>query len=149
TATVVYVNYGMPDDYDALEQRGISVKGKIVLARYGGGWRGLKPKLAQEHGAVGCLIYSDPADDGYAGGDPYPSGGARPPGGVQRGSVVDMTLYPGDPLTPNVGATAGAKRLTGATAPTLLKIPALPISYADATKILAGLQGPVVTGRAR
>jgi N-acetylated-alpha-linked acidic dipeptidase len=149
TAPVVYVNYGMPYDYDALEQRGISVKGKIVLARYGGGWRGLKPKLAYEHGAVGCLIYSDPADDGYAEGDPYPLGGARPPHGVQRGSVVDMTQYPGDPLTPGVGATPGAKRLTRAEATTILKIPALPISYADATKIMAALGGPVVTGGAR
>jgi N-acetylated-alpha-linked acidic dipeptidase len=149
TAPVVYVNYGMPDDYDALAARGISVAGKIVLARYGGGWRGLKPKLAQEHGAVGCLIYSDPADDGYADGDPYPKGGARPPHGVQRGSVVDMTMYPGDPLTPGVGAVPGAKRLTRETAPTILKIPTLPISYADASKIMAGLQGPVVTGGAR
>jgi N-acetylated-alpha-linked acidic dipeptidase len=145
TAPVVYVNYGMPADYDALAERGISVKGKIVLARYGAGWRGLKPKLAQEHGAVGCLIYSDPADDGYVEGDPYPRGGARPPAGVQRGSVQDMTQYPGDPLTPGIGATANAKRLTRETAPTILKIPALPISYADASKILAGLQGPVVT----
>jgi N-acetylated-alpha-linked acidic dipeptidase len=145
TAPVVYVNYGMPADYDALAERGISVKGKIVLARYGAGWRGLKPKLAQEHGAVGCLIYSDPADDGYVEGDPYPRGGARPPFGVQRGSVQDMTQYPGDPLTPGIGATASAKRLTRETAPTILKIPALPISYADASKILAGLQGPVVT----
>ena len=145
TAPVVYVNYGMPADYDALAERGISVKGKIVLARYGAGWRGLKPKLAQEHGAVGCLIYSDPADDGYVEADPYPRGGARPPAGVQRGSVQDMTQYPGDPLTPGIGATANAKRLTRETAPTILKIPALPISYADASKILAGLQGPVVT----
>jgi len=149
TAPVVYVNYGMPADYDALEQRGISVKGKIILARYGAGWRGLKPKLAQEHGAVGCLIYSDPADDGYATGDPYPVGGGRPPFGVQRGSVQDMTQYPGDPLTPGVGATANAHRLTRATAPTILKIPALPISYADATRIMASLQGPVVTGGER
>jgi N-acetylated-alpha-linked acidic dipeptidase len=149
TAPVVYVNYGMPDDYDALAARGIDVRGKIVLARYGAGWRGLKPKLAQEHGAVGCLIYSDPADDGYAEGDPYPLGGARPEGGVQRGSVVDMTLYPGDPLTPGVGATQSAKRLTRAESPVLLKIPALPISYADASKILASLQGPVVTGKER
>jgi N-acetylated-alpha-linked acidic dipeptidase len=149
TAPVVYVNYGMPDDYAALERRGISVKGKIVLARYGAGWRGLKPKLAQEHGAVGCLIYSDPADDGYAEGDPYPKGGARPPHGVQRGSVVDMTKYPGDPLTPGIGATANAKRLTRETATTILKIPTLPISYADASKIMAGLGGPVVTGDER
>jgi N-acetylated-alpha-linked acidic dipeptidase len=149
TAPVVYVNYGMPDDYDALARRGISVKGKIVIARYGGGWRGLKPKLAQEHGAVGCLIYSDPADDGYARGDAYPKGGARPEGGVQRGSVMDMTTYPGDPLTPGVGATDNARRLTRAEAKTLLKIPALPISYGDAVKILARLDGAVVTGRDR
>ncbi len=149
TAPVVYVDYGMPYDYDALERRGISVKGKIVLARYGAGWRGLKPKLAEEHGAVGCLIYSDPADDGYAEGDPFPKGGARPPHAVQRGSVEDMTLFPGDPLTPGVGATPGAKRLTRETAPTILHIPTLPISYADATKIIAGLEGPVVTGNAR
>src|SRR5690242_16529385 len=114
TAPIVYVDYGMPDDYEELARRGISVKGKIVLARYGAGWRGLKPKLAQEHGAVGCLIYSDPADDGYATADSYPRGGARPAHGVQRGSVEDMTLYPGDPLTPGVGATADAKRLTRA-----------------------------------
>jgi N-acetylated-alpha-linked acidic dipeptidase len=149
TAPVVYVNYGMPDDYDALAARGIDVKGKIILARYGGGWRGLKPKLAQEHGAVGTLIYSDPADDGFAGGDAYPHGGARPEGGVQRGSVQDMTLYPGDPLTPGIGATAGAKRLTREEARTILKIPALPISYGDASKIMAALQGPVVTGGRR
>ena len=87
TAPLVYVNYGMPDDYEALARRGIDVKGKIVIARYGGGWRGLKPKLAQEHGAVGCIIYSDPADDGYAEGDVYPKGGAGRRSGVQRGSV--------------------------------------------------------------
>jgi N-acetylated-alpha-linked acidic dipeptidase len=149
TAPVVYANYGMPDDYDALEQRGISVKGKIVLARYGGGWRGLKPKLAQEHGAIGCLIYSDPADDSFAEADVYPKGGGRPEGGVQRGSVADMPTYPGDPLTPGVGATANAKRLTRAQAVTILKIPTLPISYRDATKILSALQGPLVTGKQR
>ncbi|WP_454886500.1 transferrin receptor-like dimerization domain-containing protein [Sphingomonas oryzagri] len=149
TAPVVYVNYGMPDDYEALARRGIDVKGKIVLARYGAGWRGLKPKLAQEHGAVGCLIYSDPANDGYAHWDSYPDGGGRPDHGVQRGSVQDMTTYPGDPLTPGIGATEGAKRLTRETAPTILKIPTLPISWADASKIIAGLQGPVVTGKDR
>jgi len=149
TAPVVYVNYGMPEDYGALARRGISIKGKIVLARYGGGWRGLKPKLAQEHGAVGCLIYSDPANDGYAGWDSYPQGGGRPPHGVQRGSVQDMTTYPGDPLTPGIGATDNAKRLTRAEAVTILKIPALPISYADATKLLAAMQGPVVAGTNR
>ena len=149
TAPVVYVNYGMPADYEALAARGISVAGKIVLARYGGGWRGLKPKLAQEHGAAGCLIYSDPSDDGYGDRDVYPRGGGRPDTGVQRGSVQDMTQYPGDPLTPGIGATPGAKRLTRATAPTILKIPALPISYGDAQKIMAHLEGPVVAGRAR
>jgi N-acetylated-alpha-linked acidic dipeptidase len=149
TAPVVYVNYGMPDDYDALAERGIDVRGKIVLARYGGGWRGLKPKLAQEHGAVGCLIYSDPADDSYAEADVYPRGGGRPERGIQRGSVADMPTYPGDPLTPGVGATPGAKRLTREQAQTILKIPTLPISYGDAAKIIAALQGPLVTGKER
>lgn len=149
TAPVVYVNYGMPSDYDALAARGISVKGKIVLARYGGGWRGLKPKLAQEHGAIGCLIYSDPVNDGYAVRDPYPRGGGRPEGGVQRGSVADLTLYPGDPLTPGVGSTDGVKRLTREAAPTIVKIPTLPISYGDAITIMSKLEGPVVDGSAR
>ena len=107
TAPVVYVNYGLPADYEALARRGVDVKGKIALARYGGGWRGLKPKLAQEHGAVGTLIYSDPANDGYATNETYPKGGSRPPNAVQRGSVADMTTYPGDPLTPGVGAAGG------------------------------------------
>lgn len=144
TAPVVYVNYGLPADYEALARRGISVKGKIVIARYGGGWRGLKPKLAQEQGAIGCLIYSDPQQDGYVSADTYPNGGGRPPAGVQRGSVVDMTTYPGDPLTPGIGATRDAKRLTRETAPTVLKIPTLPISYADATEILSRLTGAPV-----
>ncbi|NKF23117.1 transferrin receptor-like dimerization domain-containing protein [Solimonas marina] len=143
SAPLVYVNYGMPDDYKALARRGIDVKGKIVITRYGGGWRGLKPKLAQEHGAVGCLIYSDPANDGYGAGDIYPKGGFRPPEGVQRGSVEDMTLYSGDPLTPGVGATAKAKRLKIADAKVILKIPVMPISYADAQPLLAALGGPV------
>ncbi|MEI6485378.1 MAG: transferrin receptor-like dimerization domain-containing protein [Sphingomonadales bacterium] len=144
TAPVVYVNYGLPADYEALARRGISVKGKIVIARYGGGWRGLKPKLAQEQGAIGCLIYSDPQQDGYGSADTYPNGGGRPPAGVQRGSVVDMTTYPGDPLTPGIGATKDAKRLTRETAVTVLKIPTLPISYADATQILSRLKGAPV-----
>ncbi|MBU6165431.1 MAG: M28 family peptidase [Alphaproteobacteria bacterium] len=144
TAPVAYVNYGLPGDYEALARRGISVKGKIVIARYGGGWRGLKPKLAQEQGAIGCLIYSDPQQDGYGTADSYPNGGGRPPAGVQRGSVVDMTTYPGDPLTPGVAATRDAKRLTRETAPTVLKIPTLPISYADATEILSRLTGAPV-----
>lgn len=143
TAGVVYANYGMPDDYVELARRGIDVRGKIVIARYGAGWRGLKPKLAQEHGAVGCIIYSDPADDGYGAGDIYPKGGARPPFGVQRGSVQDMTTYPGDPLTPGIGATKNAKRLTRETAATILKIPVLPMSYGDAQAVLGRLDGPL------
>ena len=146
TAPLVYVNYGMPDDYKALQRMGVDVKGKIVIARYGAGWRGLKPKLAQEHGAVGCLIYSDPSDDGYAVESTYPDGPARPPQGIQRGSVVDMTLYAGDPLTPGVGATADAKRLKISESPVILKIPALPISYGDAQVLLASLGGQVVPG---
>lgn len=143
TAELVYANYGMPDDYKELARRGIDVRGKIVITRYGGGWRGLKPKLAQQHGAVGCLIYSDPHEDGYARGDVYPQGGWRPAQGVQRGSVADMQVYPGDPLTPGIGSTAGAKRLALKDAKTLLKIPVLPISYADATPLLQALAGPV------
>ena len=121
----------------------LSVKGRIVIARYGGGWRGLKPKLAHEHGAVGCLIYSDPRDDGYGAGDAYPRGGYRPRDGVQRGSVQDLTLYSGDPLTPGVGSTQGIKRLAVNDARTILKIPVLPISYADAEPLLAALGGAV------
>ncbi len=150
TAELVYVNYGMPDDYKALARAGVDVRGKIVIARYGAGWRGLKPKLAQEHGAVGCLIYSDPADDGYASDDVYPKGPQRPADGVQRGSVQDMTTYPGDPLTPGVGAVKGvARQYTRETAPTILKIPALPISYGDARPLLAALDGPVAERGAR
>ncbi|MFZ4688021.1 MAG: M28 family peptidase, partial [Polymorphobacter sp.] len=144
TADVVYVNYGLPADYAALARRGISVKGKIALARYGGGWRGLKPKLAQEQGAIGALIYSDPANDGYATADTYPNGGARPSTGVQRGSVADMTTYPGDPGTPGYGSVKGAKRIARKDAVTIMKIPTLPISYGDATKIFAQLKGPIV-----
>ena len=144
TGDLVYLNYGMPDDYKDLARRGIDVKGKIVITRYGGGWRGLKPKLAYEHGAIGCIIYSDPQNDGYGPGDVYPKGGFRPAEGVQRGSVQDLTLYSGDPLTPGVGATKNAKRLTIAQAKTPLKIPVLPISYADAQPLLAALEGPVV-----
>ncbi|MGZ5930326.1 MAG: PA domain-containing protein, partial [Rhizomicrobium sp.] len=143
TAPLVYVNYGNVDDYKRLEQLGISVKGKIVIARYGEGWRGLKPKLAQDHGAIGALIYSDPADDGYSVDGVYPKGSMRPAQGVQRGSVADMTLYPGDPLTPGIAATENAKRLTRETSPSILKIPALPISYGDAQVMLAAMDGVV------
>jgi len=143
TAPLLYVNYGMPADYDALERLGISVQGKIVIARYGAGWRGLKPKLAQEHGALGAIIYSDPRDDGYSIDDVYPKGAARPPGGFQRGSVADMTTFPGDPTTPGYGSTQDARRVDRKDAETILKIPTLPISYGDAQVLLQALSGPV------
>ena len=143
TGPLVFVNYGIPADYEELERRGISVKGAIVIAKYGGSWRGIKPKVAAEHGAIGCLIYSDPRDDGYAGGNVFPSGPMRPAQGVQRGSVADMPTYPGDPLTPGVGATKDAKRLSVAQAPTVTKIPVLPISYGDAQPLLSAIGGPL------
>jgi len=142
TAPLVYVNHGNREDYDRLDRLGISVKGAIVIARYGEGWRGIKPKVAGERGAIGCIIYSDPKGDGYYRGDDYPEGGWRPRLGVQRGSVMD-TDYPGDPLTPGVGATAEAKRLTIRDAKTITKIPVLPISYSDAVPLLSELRGPV------
>ncbi|HET9160584.1 MAG TPA: M28 family peptidase, partial [Caulobacteraceae bacterium] len=144
TGDLVYVNYGMPEDYKTLQRMGVDVRGKIVIARYGGGWRGLKPKLAQDHGAIGAIIYSDPRDDGYAVGDAYPKGPSRPSQGFQRGSVADMTIFPGDPLTPGVGATRDAKRMTREESPTILKIPTLPISYADAQVFLSSLGGNTV-----
>ena len=144
TGPLVYVNYGRPDDYEVLERYGISVKGAIVVARYGESWRGIKPKVAAEHGAIGCLIYSDPKDDGFGPDQVFPNGPMRPPDGAQRGSVMDMPVYPGDPLTPGVGATADAKRLPLKDVQTLTKIPVLPISYADAQPLLASLTGPVV-----
>lgn len=143
TAPLVYVNYGIPADYEQLDRLGISVEGAIVIARYGHSWRGIKPKVAAEHGAIGCLIYSDPHEDGYSAGDTFPQGAFRPAEGVQRGSVADMPLYPGDPLTPGVGATKTAKRLEIKDAATITKIPVLPLSYADAQPLLAALTGPV------
>ena len=143
TGDVVFVNYGLPADYEILGKMGIDVKGKIVIAKYGHSWRGMKPKIAQEHGAIGCIIYSDPIDDGYFAGDVYPKGAFKNEFGVQRGSVMDMVIYPGDPLTPGIGATEDAKRLDRLQAPNLLKIPVLPISYHDATPILQALDGPV------
>ena len=143
TGELVYVYYGRPKDYDELERRGIDVKGRIVLARYGGSWRGIKPKVAAEHGAIGCIIFSDPKEDGAFQGDVYPKGGWRSADAVQRGSVADMPLYPGDPLTPGVGATPSAKRLDRSQAKTLTKIPVLPISAADALPLFEALGGPV------
>ncbi|HVR29772.1 MAG TPA: transferrin receptor-like dimerization domain-containing protein [Thermoanaerobaculia bacterium] len=144
TAEVVYVNYGVPEDYEELARRGISVEGRIVLARYGRSWRGIKPKVAAEHGAVGCIIYSDPAEDGYAAGDTYPEGGFRPAQGTQRGSVMDMPVHAGDPLTPFVGATAEAARLDRSETTVLTRIPVLPIAARDALPLLEALGGAVV-----
>lgn len=144
TGDVVYANFGVPADYEWLDKQGIGVKGKIVLTRYGGSWRGIKPKVAAEHGAIGCLIYSDPHEDGYFESDIYPKGPMRPYEGVQRGSVLDMPLYPGDPLSPGWASEKGSKRLSMSEAKTLMKIPVLPLSYADAQPILEQLTGPVV-----
>jgi len=142
-AELVFVNYGIPSDYEVLDKLGIDVKGKIVIAKYQGSWRGIKPKLAAENGAIGCIIYSDPADDGYGRGDVYPKGAFKNKTGVQRGSVMDMPTYPGDVLTPGYGATKNAKRLDRKDAPTITKIPVLPISYEDAQPLLAALDGVV------
>ena len=143
TADLVYVNYGIPEDYERLEELGIDVAGKVVIAKYGRSWRGIKPKLAWEHGAVGCIIYSDPKEDGYYQGEVYPDGPFRPAFGVQRGSVMDMPVYPGDPLTPGWGSEPGVRKLNRVDATTILKIPVLPISYADAEPLLDALGGPV------
>jgi N-acetylated-alpha-linked acidic dipeptidase len=141
TGPLVYVNYGLPKDYEELDRLGVSVKGAIVIARYGNSWRGIKPKVAAEHGAVGCIIYSDPRDDGYFQDDVFPEGPMRNENGVQRGSVLDMPTYPGDPLTPGVGAKGNVKRLSVKEAATITKIPVLPISYGDARPLLAALKG--------
>ncbi|HSU59524.1 MAG TPA: transferrin receptor-like dimerization domain-containing protein [Bryobacteraceae bacterium] len=144
TGEVVYVNFGIPADYEWLAKQGIDVKGKIVIARYGQSWRGIKVKVAAQHGAIACLIYSDPHEDGYFEGDTYPTGPMRPWEGVQRGSVLDMPLYPGDPLSPGWASEKGSKRLPMSEAKSLMKIPVLPLSYADAQPILEQLTGPLV-----
>ena len=143
TGPLVYVNYGTREDFDQLDRLGVSVKGAIVIVRYGHAWRGIKPKVAAERGAIGCIIYSDPQQDGYSDGDIYPKGPSRPPEGVQRGSVTD-TFFPGDPLTPGIGATKDAKRLSIKDSPEITKIPVLPISYGDAQPFLEALGGQVV-----
>jgi N-acetylated-alpha-linked acidic dipeptidase len=143
TAPLVYVNFGLPEDYEQLERLGVQVQGKIVIARYGRSWRGVKPKLAAEHGAVGCLIYSDPREDGFFQGEPYPQGPWRPRDGVQRGSVLDIAVQPGDPLTPGIGATPDAPRLPLAEARAITRVPVMPISWGDAQPLLAALGGPV------
>jgi len=142
-APLVFVNYGLPEDYETLAKYGIDVKGKIVIAKYGRSWRGIKPKVAQEHGAIGCLIYSDPMDDGYTAGDVYPLGAYKNDQTVQRGSIMDMVVYPGDPTTPNIGSVEGVKRVDHTEATNLLKIPVLPISYGDAAPLLKDMAGPV------
>ena len=144
TGDLVYVNYGTPDDYEELAKLGVDVKGKIVIARYGRSWRGIKPKVAYEHGAIGCIIYSDPRDDGFYPGDTYPKGAYRPDQGVQRGSVMDMPIHPGDPLSPGRGADPGTLNAADrASSDVILKIPVLPISYGDALPLLRNLGGPV------
>ncbi len=140
---LVYVNFGTPEDYEELAKLHVDVKGKIAIARYGKSWRGIKPKVAYEHGAVGCIIYSDPHEDGYFPGDVYPGGAYRPELGAQRGSVMDMPIHPGDPLTPGVAAEPGVARMDRSASPTILKIPVLPISYGDALPLLRSLKGPV------
>ena len=144
TAELVFVNYGIPKDYEELKRMGIDVRGKIVIAKYGGSWRGIKPKVAYENGAIGCIMYSDPKNDGYVVGDVYPEGPYRMEYGIQRGSVVDMPMYPGDALTPGYGAKKDVERLSIEDAPTIMKIPVMPISYADALPLLKALKGPVV-----
>jgi N-acetylated-alpha-linked acidic dipeptidase len=144
TGPLVFVNYGLPEDYEKLDRLGISVKGAIVIAKYLHSWRGVKPKVAAEHGAIGCLIYSEPQDDGYTHDNVFPVGPMRPADGVQRGSVMDFaSVSPGDPLTPGVGATPDAKRLALKDAKSITKIPVLPISYGDAQPLLAALAGPM------
>ena len=143
TASLVYVNYGRPEDYEELDRTGVSARGAIVIVRYGGSFRGTKPKIAAEHGAVGCIIYSDPRDDGYFGDEVFPNGPMRNPQGVERGSVEDLPVYSGDPLTPGIAAVPGAKRLAISEAATLTKIPVLPISYSDAQPLLSAINGPV------
>jgi N-acetylated-alpha-linked acidic dipeptidase len=143
TGELVYVNFGLPEDYEQLAKLGIDVRGKIVIARYGRSWRGIKPKVAAEHGAIGCIIYSDPKEDGYYVGDVYPKGTMRPEFGAQRGSVMDMPTYPGDPLTPGWGGVKGGRKLERSEAKTLVKIPVLPLSSGDALPLLRALGGPV------
>src|SRR5271155_1692911 len=144
TGPVVYVNYGMPEDYRALDSLGVSVEGKIALTRYGHGYRGIKTKLAEEHKALGLVLYSDPQDDGYMAGDSFPHGPWRPMSGIQRGSVLYTEIYPGDPLTPGIAATPDAKRLSPSDAANLPHIPTLPINSQDAAAILQNLGGPHV-----
>jgi N-acetylated-alpha-linked acidic dipeptidase len=143
TAPLVYANYGLPDDYEALKKAGVDVRGKIVIVRYGNSFRGVKAKVAQDNGAVGCIIYSDPADDGYMQGDVYPKGPWRPVASGQRGSVQYLFEYPGDPLTPGRPAIEGVPRLKPEEATNLTRIPVQPLAYDVAKELLTLLRGPV------
>lgn len=143
TAPLVYVNYGLPPDYEALKKLGVDVKGKIAIARYGNSFRGVKAKVAEDHGAIGLIIYSDPADDGYGQGDVYPKGPWRPASSAQRGSVQYLFHAPGDPLTPGRPSVPGVPRLKMEEVTSLTRIPVQPISYGDARRLLEPLRGPV------
>ncbi|GAB4355827.1 MAG: transferrin receptor-like dimerization domain-containing protein [Bryobacter sp.] len=143
TAQVVYANYGRREDFELLRQKGIDIPGKIALVRYGRVFRGMKPKVAAEFGAIGCIVYSDPRDDGYWHGFVYPKGPFRPRTGVQRGSVMDLPLHPGDPLTPGKPSIPGTPRLKLEQAATLTKIPVMPVSWEDAKLIIDQMNGPM------
>ena len=143
TAPLVYVNYGLPPDYEALKKIGVDVRGKIAIARYGNSFRGVKAKVAEDHGALGLIIYSDPADDGYMKGDVYPKGPWRPVTSAQRGSVQYLFRAPGDPLTPGKPSVPGVPRLKMEEVDTLTRIPVQPMSYGDAKRLLEPLRGPV------
>ena len=143
TAPLVYVNYGLPNDYEDLRKAGVEVKGKIAIARYGNSFRGVKAKVAEDNGAIGLIIYSDPADDGFTQGEVYPKGPWRPESSAQRGSVQFLFIYPGDPLTPGLPAIPGTPRLKKEQALNLPHIPVQPISYGDAQHLLKPLRGPV------
>lgn len=143
TASLVYVNYGLPGDYEELRKAGVDVKGKIAIARYGNSFRGVKAKVAEDHGAIGLIIYSDPEDDGYMRGDVYPKGPWRPDSAAQRGSVQFLFIYPGDPLTPGTPSIPGTPRIKQADAANLPHIPVQPISYGDARRLLQPLRGPL------
>src|SRR5213080_4168527 len=141
TAPLVYANYGRVEDFEQLERLGVTARGAIAIVRYGGIFRGVKAKIAAEHGAVGLLIYSDPRDDGYFGGAVFPNGPMRPSDGVQRGSVEDLATASGDPLTPGIGAVPGAPRIPMSESKLLTRIPVLPISYGDAQPLLSAMTG--------
>ena len=144
TAEAVYVNYGLPEDYAELARLGIGVAGKIVVARYGKAFRGIKPRLAATHGAVGTLLFSDPADAGAGRGPAYPEGPFLPFAGYQRGSVINIARFAGDPLTPGKGATQRPRSFRLADVEeSVSPVPVLPLSAQDVQPILAAMSGPV------